>query len=182
MSVSRAFIFDMDGVLIHSSDIHRRAFALALADAHVVATDVAEDALAVARANAASHGVEDRVEFRLGPGLDPLRDDPAARRYNVVCSNPPYVSDDEWRQVAPNVRDYEPARALRGGPDGLDAIRPIIAGAGELLRPGGRLVLEIADRQRGAVVQMTEATGLLTNPIVLKDHEGLWRVLVAERV
>ncbi|MHC4421701.1 MAG: peptide chain release factor N(5)-glutamine methyltransferase, partial [Planctomycetota bacterium] len=141
------------------------SLALAIDDAHVVATDVAEDALAVARANAASHGVEDRVEFRLGPGLDPLRDDPAGRRYNVVCSNPPYVSDEEWRQVAPNVRDYEPARALRGGPDGLDAIRPIIAGAGELLRSGGRLALEIADCQRDAVVHLAEATGLLTNPI-----------------
>ena len=73
-------------------------------------------------------------------------------------------------------------RALRGGPDGLDSIRPIIAGAGELLGPGGRLVVEIADRQRDAVVELVEATGLLANPVVVKDHEGLWRVLVAERV
>jgi release factor glutamine methyltransferase len=158
------------------------SLALALAEAHVVATDVAEEALAVARANADRHGVADRVEFRSGAGLCPLQNDPGGRRYDVVCSNPPYISDDEWPQVAPNVRDYEPARALRGGRDGLDEIRPIIAGAGELLGQGGRLVIEIADRQRDAVVALVEETALLANPVVLKDHEGLWRVLVAERV
>ncbi|MHC4992573.1 MAG: N5-glutamine methyltransferase family protein, partial [Planctomycetota bacterium] len=127
------------------------------------------------------HGVADRVEFRTGPGLEPLRDEPAAPRYDAVCSNPPYISDAEWQQVAPNVREYEPVQALRGGHDGLDAIRPLLAGVGDLLRPGGRLALEIAHSQRDAVVALAEATGVLANPTVLKDHEGLWRVLVAER-
>ncbi|MHC4082230.1 MAG: peptide chain release factor N(5)-glutamine methyltransferase [Planctomycetota bacterium] len=158
------------------------SLALDLDQAHVVATDVSEEALAVARANADRHGVTDRVEFRSGQGLDPLRDEPGAPRYDVVCSNPPYISDDEWKQVAPNVRQYEPPRALRGGRDGLDAIRPIVAGAGELLRPGGRLALEIGDAQRDAVIELVKATGMLADPTVLKDHEGLWRVLVARRM
>jgi release factor glutamine methyltransferase len=157
------------------------SLALDLDQAHVVATDVAEETLAVARANADRHGVADRVEFRTGPGLDPLRDEPGSPRFDVLCSNPPYISDQEWKLVAPNVRDFEPPHALRGGRDGLDAIRPLIAGAGDLLRPGGRLAVEIADSQRDAVVALAEATGRLANPTVLKDHEGLWRVLVAER-
>jgi release factor glutamine methyltransferase len=157
------------------------SLALDLAEAHVVATDVGQAALALARANAARHGVADRMEFRIGAGLEPLRHEPGAARYDAVCSNPPYISDDEWREVSPNVRDYEPARALRGGADGLDAIRPIIAGAGELLRPGGRLTVEIADRQRDAVLALAEETGHLQNAVVLKDHEGLWRVLMAEK-
>ncbi|MHC4709411.1 MAG: peptide chain release factor N(5)-glutamine methyltransferase [Planctomycetota bacterium] len=158
------------------------SLALDLDQAHVVATDVAEETLAVARANADRHGVVDRIEFRNGPGLDPLRDEPGAPRFDVVCSNPPYISDEAWKQVAPNVREYEPARALRSGRDGLDAIRPLIAGAGDLLRPGGRLAIEIADSQRDAVMELVDATGQLGNGVVLKDHEGLWRVLMAERL
>jgi release factor glutamine methyltransferase len=146
-----------------------------------VATDVAKETLELARANAARLGVEDRIEFRRGAGLGPLQDGPGGRRFDAVCSNPPYISDDEWRQVAANVRDHEPARALRGGPDGLDAIRPLIAGAGALLKPAGRLVLEIADSQKNAVLELVEKADLLGNPVVLKDHEGLWRVLVAKR-
>ena len=85
--------------------------------------------------------------------------------------------------AAPNTGNHKILVAIfqRGGADGLDAIRPLIAGAGELLRPGGRLVLEIGDGQREAVVKLAEATGLLVKPMVLKDHEGLWRVLVAQR-
>ena len=156
------------------------ALATQLPGAHVVATDVSEEALAVARRNAATHGVADRIEFRRGPGLDPLAGGPGAA-YDVVCSNPPYISDDQWQAVGANVKDYEPDSALRGGPDGLDVIRPIIAGAAALLCPGGRLVVEIANEHHDAVLGLVEQTGALAEPVVLKDHEGLWRVLVAER-
>jgi release factor glutamine methyltransferase len=157
------------------------SLAAALPEAHLVATDVSEAALAVARGNADRHGVADRVEWRLGPGLDPLADDAAGRKFNVICANPPYISADEWTQVAPNVRDYEPVGALRGGADGLDVIRPLIAGAGAFMKPGGRLVIEIADAQRDAVLGLAEASDGLTDANVLRDHEGLWRVLVARR-
>ncbi len=145
-----------------------------------MATDIAEAALVVARRNAADHGVADLIEFREGPGLDPLAAEPGAS-YDLICSNPPYVCDEEWIEVTANVKDYEPALALRGGGDGLDVIRPIIAGAGRLLRPEGRLVVEIADRHHDEVITLVEAADVLTNPVVLKDHEGLWRVLVAEK-
>ncbi len=156
------------------------SLALQIKAAHLVATDVAETALAVARRNAADHGVADRIEFRKGAGLDPLADEPGAA-YDVICSNPPYICDEEWRAVPANVKDYEPEVALRGGEDGLDIIRPMIAGAGRLLRPGGRLVVEIAHRHHEPVLELVEAADTLANPVVLKDHEGLWRVLVAEK-
>jgi release factor glutamine methyltransferase len=156
------------------------SLALQMKTAHLVATDVADSALVVARRNAADHGVADRIEFREGAGLDPLAAEPGAA-YDVICSNPPYICDEEWRAVPANVKDYEPEVALRGGEDGLDVIRPTIAGAGRLLRPGGRLVVEIADRHHDPVLELVEAADALANPIVLKDHEGLWRVLVAEK-
>ncbi len=148
--------------------------------ARIVATDVAADALALAAENALQHQITDRIEFRQGALLEPL-EALGLGGFDVICSNPPYISDPEWEQVAPNVRDYEPASALRGGADGLDVIRPLIAASGRFLRPGGQLAVEIGHAQRDAVIELVKATDAMTTPMVLKDHEGLWRVLVAER-
>ena len=155
--------------------------AAQLSDAHLIATDIWPRALALAEQNAAHHDVADRVEFLTGDGLEPLRERPGGVRVDVICSNPPYISDTEWAEVAPNVRDYEPMTALRGGVDGLDVIGVLIAEAGPLIKPGGKLVVEIAHSQRDAVIEMIGAADLLTDPLVLKDHEDFWRVLVAER-
>ncbi len=154
--------------------------ATRLPEAHVVATDISPEALEVAGANARRHGVADRIELLAGEGLKPLRLAAGNRGYDVICSNPPYISDAEWAQVAPLVRDHEPVQALRGGLDGLDVIRPVVAGAAALLEPGGQLVVEIAHAQREAVLRLAAEAGL-GGAIVLKDHEGLWRVLAAER-
>ncbi len=153
--------------------------ATQLPDTHLIATDISPRALALAEQNAAQHDVADRIEFVTGNGLEPLRQRSVA--VDVICSNPPYISDAEWADVAPNVRDYEPTNALRGGTDGLDVIRVLIAEAGALLRPGGQLVVEIAHSQRDAVIELMQQADLLTDPLVLKDHEDFWRVLVAER-
>ena len=106
---------------------------------------------------------------------------PGAGSFDVICSNPPYIPDDQWDELDPNVREYEPPLALRGGSDGMDVIRPLIRDAGVFLRPGGQLVLEIGQDQREETLALTEATGLLVNPEVHKDHEGHWRLLVAEK-
>ena len=153
--------------------------ATQLSDAHLIATDISPGALALAEQNAAQHTVADRIEFVTGSGLEPLRQCSVA--VDVICSNPPYISDAEWGEVAPNVRDYEPTSALRGGTDGLDVIRLLIAEAGALLRPGGQLVVEIAHSQRDAVIELVQQADLLADPLVLKDHEDFWRVLVAQR-
>lgn len=151
------------------------AVAKNLPNCRVIATDLSADALEVARQNAADQGVADRVEFRLGNLLEPL----AGLRFHYLLSNPPYISDVEWEQVAPNVKDYEPHTALRGGADGLDFIRGLIAGAAARLERPGQLVLEIAAAQKQAVLALAEEAGL-KHPRVLADHEGLPRVLVAD--
>ena len=154
------------------------SLAAHLAEARVLATDIVPEALALAERNAAAHGVNDRIEFALGPTWAPI--DEAGGRFDLICSNPPYVPDDEWPEVERNVRDYEPATALRGGPDGLDVLRPLVEGAPQRLRPGGHLVLEIPDARRDDLMALVETTAGLTAPEVLKDTDGLWRVLVAE--
>jgi release factor glutamine methyltransferase len=153
-------------------------------DAHVMASDIVPEALELARLNADVHRVSDRIEFLSGGGLEPLVQARPGAVFDVIASNPPYVSDAEWEGeggVARNVKDFEPASALRGGPDGLDVIGPLIADAALRLKPGGLLAIEIGHAQRDAVVARPSATGVLENPSVLKDHEGLWRVLTAQR-
>jgi release factor glutamine methyltransferase len=157
------------------------SFAAGCREAHVVATDRSAEALEVARENAHRHGVEEQIEFRLGEGLEALSSGPEPLLFDCICSNPPYISDAEWASdVDRNVKDFEPESALRAGPDGLDVIRPLLAGVGALLRPDGRVVIEIAHAQRDVVLELAQAAGLV-NAEVSKDHEGLWRMLVAER-
>lgn len=157
------------------------SLAAQLPGARLIATDIVPEALALARRNAACHGVEDRIELLQGAAAEPLKARSATEPFDVICSNPPYIPDDEWPAVAANVRDYEPASALRGGLDGLDVIRELIRTAPPLLRPGGLLAIEIADSRRDAALELARSSPLLENASVLKDHEGLWRVLTAER-
>jgi release factor glutamine methyltransferase len=121
------------------------AIALALAherpQARIVGTDVADEAIEVARRNAASHGLGN-VEFRAGSWYDAV----AGERFDLVVSNPPYIATDDPR-VEREVRLFEPPGALYSGADGLDAVRSIIAGAAAHLAPGGGLVLEHGDHQ-----------------------------------
>ncbi|MDX1681650.1 MAG: peptide chain release factor N(5)-glutamine methyltransferase [Phycisphaeraceae bacterium] len=144
----------------------------------VIATDVSEAALEIARENAAAHGVDDVIDFRLGPLLEPIANEPV----NYLASNPPYISDAEWEEVPPNVRDHEPAAALRAGWDGLEILRPLITHAAEHLQRSGQIVFEFAASQKDAVLELAGEADGLTHEHVLADHEGLPRVLVAESV
>ncbi len=162
-----------------------------LPHATAVATDLSEEALAVARQNAADLGLADRVEFRQGDLYAPLGEE----RFDYLLSNPPYISDAEWADVLPNVKEYEPPHALRSGRDGLDHLRPLIARASHHLLPqtsggtsgdvsggegGSQALFEIAASQAGAVTQLAQASRGLTNPKILKDHERRPRVLVVD--
>ncbi|MEM8496166.1 MAG: HemK family protein methyltransferase [Planctomycetota bacterium] len=148
--------------------------ATQLPRATFVATDLSEDALAVARQNAADHGVADRIDFRQGHLYEPLGDE----RFDFVLSNPPYISDAEWAAVLPNVKDYEPTLALRSGTDGLDHLRPLIAHGAKHLAPDGRMLLEMSSTQGDAVRRLAAEAGWGELEI-LKDHEQLPRVLFA---
>lgn len=149
--------------------------------ANIVASDIVPAALALAKENAQAHKVTDRIEFVEGPGMGAIVNARPGARFDVIASNPPYIPDHEWDAVEPNVKDYEPGSALRGGADGLDVIRPLIAEAAPLLKSGGLLAIETASAQKDAVLELAHATHMLCEIDVLKDHEGLWRVLTAQR-
>ncbi len=146
-----------------------------LPHATAIATDLSDDALRVAQRNADTHGVADRITFRQGDGLSPLRNE--TEPFDALVSNPPYIPDHEWDDVPPDVKNHEPTLALRGGVDGLDVLRPLIAGARDLVKPGGLLAFEIAAVQSDAVQQLARAAGW-SDIAVLPDHERLPRVLI----
>lgn len=145
--------------------------ACELPDARVVATDSSEAALATAAANAKAHGCESRIEFARGEWYDGL----AARRFDLIVSNPPYIAARDPHLAAGDLR-FEPAQALTdGSADGLDSIRAIINGAPAHLNPGGRLLLEHGYDQAGAVASLLAAAGL-GDPASIPDLAGIPRV------
>jgi release factor glutamine methyltransferase len=149
------------------------AIALALKaerrDLAVVATDASEDALEVARANAARLGLD--VELHHGD----LLADVAGPLDAIVC-NPPYVEDGA--QLAPEIVRYEPALALRAGPDGLDVIRRLLPAAGATA--ARVMALEIGAGQAGAVTALLREAGF-PEVAVVRDLAGIERVLVGRR-
>lgn len=151
-------------------------------DASAVATDIIPAALALARRNADRHGVADRIDLLEGDGLAPLQS-AAPPRFDLICSNPPYIPDHEWDggRVEPSVRDHVPESALRGGPDGLNIIRPLIAGAGDLLEPGGLLIVEVADAHADQAADLARSSPGLANVRIERDEDDLRRFVIADR-
>lgn len=155
-----------------------------LPGARAVASDVSKEALEVAALNARRHGVEDRIDLLAGDLLEPLLEFPATAQKSALhylVSNPPYIPDDEWGDVAPNVKDHEPHLALRGGCDGLDCVRRIVADGPDLLRPGGQLLIEVAASRAVQARELVATDERLTDVRILKDFEGLQRVVTASR-
>ena len=116
------------------------ACALAFPEARVDAVDLSPAALEVAARNVARHGVGGRLALHLGDVYAPLGE----RRYDLIVSNPPYVSDAEMDALPQEYR-HEPDMALRAGRDGLDVVRRLLAGAPRHLEPGGLLAVEVGD-------------------------------------
>lgn len=140
----------------------------------VDAVELSEAAAMVARANAVQHGVSERVKVLDGSVYGPVKEE----RYAVVVSNPPYVNRAEVDGLMPEVSRYEPRLALDGGDDGLDVIRSLLNGARRVLRPNGKIVMEIGDGQGEAARALAETAGL-RDVAVKNDLAGRERVLVA---
>ena len=137
------------------------AIAIALAvhypDAQVVATDRSAEALALSRENAATRVSENRIQFWEGNWFDAVLD---GERFDLIVSNPPYLTEAEMQTAEPEVAAHEPVSALVSGPNGLDDLRQIIGGAAERLKPGGLLALETGIAQHKALSALCAQAGL----------------------
>jgi release factor glutamine methyltransferase len=144
----------------------------------VAAVDASAEALCVASRNVDKHGVADRVtllqrDFSVVP-------DHERGRFDAVVSNPPYVPEEEWRGLQPEVRDHEPRIALVPGPTGNEGYEAVARAAGEMLRPGGLLALELGWKSEEAVRTIVLRNGFRAIEVTA-DLQGIPRVLSARR-
>jgi len=153
------------------------AVAIALAKdkprVEVVATDTDFAVLLVAQANAKEAELENAVQFIATDLFDSIR---RGGYFDVICSNPPYVPTNIIPTLDPDVRNFEPMRALDGGPDGLDVIRRLAANAENFLNRPGVLVLEFGDEQAEAVGRILVSAGFEVIRI-FRDLSGKPRVI-----
>lgn len=155
------------------------ALARSVKELETVATDISDAALNVAAENIETLKLTDKVQLLCGDLFDPILEGLDDTRFDVIVSNPPYVSDAEFEKLDRNVKDYEPVGALRAGVDGLDVYRRIVAQAPEHLRPEGMLMMEIGYAQGPAVRELLETTGAFTDIKIEKDFANNDRIASA---
>jgi release factor glutamine methyltransferase len=154
--------------------------AVEISGARVIATDISGAALAVARQNAARHGVSSRVEFYEGDLLAPLAALGMANQVDVLACNPPYVAASKPELVQREVRDYEPHTALFGGDDGLIFYRRLLAEGFDYVRPSGYLVCEIGYTQLDAITELVAASRWQLVEVT-HDLQGIPRTLTIRK-
>ncbi len=138
-----------------------------------LALDISAAALDIARDNALRHSVSDRLAFLQGSWFEPV-----TGRFDIIVSNPPYITDAAMTALAPEVTGFDPDMALRGGPDGLEAYRVIISEAPNYLKPNGILLFEIGYDQGQSVSHLLE-TRNFTQIVTSQDLAGHDRMIKA---
>jgi release factor glutamine methyltransferase len=146
--------------------------------AEVTAIDISPTALAIAQRNAEENQVAERIRFVAG---DLLADLPGQEQFDIVVSNPPYVSESEFAELSPEVARYEPRQALVAGEQGTEVIARLIPQAAERLVAGGWLMMEISPMIAEAVVQLLAADDRFEPAAVMKDLAGRQRIIQARR-
>ncbi len=150
-----------------------------LPQAEVTAVDISREAIQVAQNNARKLGLAERIHFVESDLLSALSPDES---FHVICSNPPYVSEEEFEQLPSDVRKYEPYQALVAGPRGTEVIARLVPQAAERLVSGGWLLLEISPMIREAVTDILEADTRWEVGPTLKDSAQRWRIAQARRI
>lgn len=145
----------------------------------VVATDISPSALNVARRNAATHGVADRIDFL---ECDLFAAVPEDWQFDVIASNPPYVAAAEYDALGRDVREFEPRSALVAGQRGTEVIERLIAAAAGRLVPGGSLLMEISPMIEARVRELLHRETGWGEPHIAKDLAGLPRVIRTRHV
>ena len=145
----------------------------------LTAIDISPAALEIARENATSLGLADRIIWLESDLLEQV---PAEPQFDLIVSNPPYVSEPEFAELSPAVRDQEPYQALVGGQQGTEVIARLIPQAAARLVSGGWLIVEFSPMIAHAVCDLLAADGHWETPVITKDLAGLARIVQVKRV
>lgn len=143
---------------------------------HIIATDISEQAIELARRNRDAAALADKVDLRRGSLFEPVDDEV---RFDVIVSNPPYVAEVDEATLEPEVLDWEPREALFGGHDGLDVIRRMIDEAPQYLKAGGLIALEVGADQPHRVAELMRGSGRYDDVRILRDYSGRERFVLA---
>jgi release factor glutamine methyltransferase len=140
--------------------------------------DISAAALTVARENVRRQGVADRITLVQADLLAALRPGP---RFALMVANLPYVPTVVWEKLPKDIKDFEPAQALKGGADGLDLIRRLIGEASNFLAPEGCLALEVGEGHAPLVMGLLREAGSYGDITAIRDYQRVERVVRARR-
>jgi release factor glutamine methyltransferase len=155
--------------------------ATILSGMRIFALDCSGEALTVAKGNAERHGVSDGIIWKEGDLLSPLRESNLGRSVDAIVSNPPYVAEEAWEELQPEVRDYEPRLALVAGQRGTELHERLLHESLPFLKSGGLLLMELGQGQAPLVRRAAEQVGGYTGFQTVKDEAGIERVMIARR-
>jgi release factor glutamine methyltransferase len=149
-------------------------------EARATAIDISEAALAVAKRNAARHGVVERIDFVVSDCFAEL--DSKQVVFDLIVSNPPYLKAADFENLQREVRDFEPLMALEAGEDGLSVVRQLLRDAAQFLEPGGHLLIEIGFDQSAALRQLVVDQNTWKLLDIHKDLQGIPRTAVLKKL
>ncbi|MBS1257961.1 MAG: Release factor glutamine methyltransferase [Candidatus Scalindua arabica] len=152
-----------------------------LSNVEIYASDISQEALEIAKANAQKHNVVDKVHFLHGDLSGAFISHIDQGSVDFIVSNPPYVSESEWKNLEPELRDHEPREALVAEKDGLCFYRRIIRDASDWLMPDGYLVIEIGETQSDTIIMLVESERHYGDIEISKDLQGKERIISARR-
>ncbi len=151
--------------------------ALQLPGATVWAVELYEKALHTAKSNAAMHGVEKKIRWAHGSFFNALEGFSPRPSFNLIVSNPPYLSRADMKKLPPEIKCYEPVKALYGGEDGLDSYRLILRGLSQFVKKPALVLLEIGAGQKEKVEKLCLKSGLFNEIAWRNDLAGWPRVM-----
>ena len=156
------------------------SLAKELPQARIFAVDISAAAIEIASLNARRYGVAERMEFVSGDLLEPVAEE--REGFDLIVANPPYIRSGDLAGLEPEICKWEPITALDGGADGLFYCRRIAAAAGDCLKTGGTILLELGDGMGQSVARLFADTGGFEPAQVYRDYAGKERVIAAAKI
>ena len=148
----------------------------------VYAADLSDDAIKLARKNAAHLNLSNQVEFYVGDLLEPLDTLGIDNLADILTCNPPYISSSKVSEMPNEISSFEPELAFDGGSFGINLIRRLIVDAYKFLKPDGHLIFEVGLGQGDIIKKQVEKTGLYKNIKTVNDEAGNPRVVAAQKL